>query len=134
MRAGRKWISLKFVCLFFFVVPFISSPNLFANEPVVTIRVLTEEVVPGKEIQIQLTITHSANSFLHHVEWVDLVINEQRSFHWAYSAFDLPPAEAFQKVVKYRVPNSEEVRIVAEANCIRHGSSGKVFLSIPVKK
>lgn len=134
MRTGRKWISPRFVCLFLFVFPLISSPNIFANEPVVSIQVLTEEVVPGKEIQIRLTITHSANSFLHHVEWVDLVVNEQQSNHWAYSAFDLPPAEAFPKVVKYGVPNSHEVRIVAEAFCIRHGSSGKISLRIPVKK
>jgi hypothetical protein len=134
MPVCRRYISPKFVCLFLFVFPLLSSPNIFANEPVVSIQVLTEEIVPGKEIQIQLTIIHSANSFIHHVEWVDLVVNEQQSNHWAYSAFDLPPAASFKKVVKYQVPHSEEIRIVAEANCIRHGSSGKISFRIPVKK
>ena len=73
-----------------------------ANEPVVAIQVLTDEVVPGKDIQIQLTIAHSANNFLHHVEWVDLVVNEQQSNRWAYSAFDLPPAATFKKVMTCR--------------------------------
>jgi hypothetical protein len=68
------------------------------------------------------------------VEWVDLVINELQSFHWAYSAFDLPPGEAFKRVVNYRVPSVERIRIVAEASCLRHGSSGKISLLVPVKK
>jgi desulfoferrodoxin (superoxide reductase-like protein) len=134
MPGCRKRVSPKFVWFFLLVFSLLFSPDIFANEPLVAIQVLTEEIVPGKEIQIQLTITHSANSFIHHVEWVDLVVNDQQSNHWAYSAFDLPPAASFKKVVKYRVLDSEEIRIGAEANCIRHGSSGKISLRIPVKK
>jgi hypothetical protein len=134
MQAGRKGISPKVVFVFLFGFLLLSSPDTFANEPVVTIQILTEEILPGEEIQIQLTITHNANSFIHHVEWVNLVVDEMQSYHWAYSAFDLPPAETFKKVVKYRVPSIEKIRIVAEANCLRHGSSGRITLLVPVKK
>lgn len=134
MRVDRKWISPRVVFGFLFGFLLLSSPNIFANEPSVTIQDLTEEILPGEEIQIQLTITHNANSFLHHVEWVNLVVNELQSYHWAYSAFDLPPGETFKKVVKYRVPSIEKIKIVAEAYCLRHGSSGKITVLVPVKK
>lgn len=134
MRLTRKWAFPAWGGAFLFGILLFSSASAFANEPIVVIEVLTEEVVPGEEIQIELTITHNANSFLHHVEWVNLVVNELQSYHWAYSAFDLPPGETFKKVVKYRVPSIEKIRIVAEANCLRHGSSGRITLLVPVKK
>jgi len=134
MRVDRKWISPGTVFLFLFAFLLFSSPDIFANEPTVTIQVLTAEIAPGNEIQIQVTVTHSANSFIHHVEWVSLVINDLQSYHWAYSARDLPPAEIFKKVVKYKVPDIENIRIDAEAFCIRHGSSGKITEFVAVKK
>jgi len=134
MLMDRKWISPGVVFLFLFAFLLLSSPEISANEPTVTIQVLTEEIVPGNEIQIQVTVTHNANSFLHHVEWVNLVINDLQSYHWAYAARDLPPAETFRKVVKYRVPSIEKIRIEAEAYCIRHGSSGKISELVTVKK
>jgi desulfoferrodoxin (superoxide reductase-like protein) len=134
MRVDRKWISPGVVFVFLFGFLLLSPPNLFANEPTVTIQVLTEEILPGEEIQIQVTVTHNANSFLHHVEWVNLLINDLQSYHWAYSARDLPPAETFKKVAKYRVPSVEKIRIVAEAYCLRHGSSGKITALVTVKK
>ncbi len=134
MRTDRKWRSPGVVSIFLFAFLLLSSPNIFADEPAVAIQVLTEEILPGEEIQIQVTVTHNANSFLHHVEWVNLVVNELQSYHWAYSAFDLPPGETFKKVVKYRAPGIEKIRIVAEAYCLRHGSSGKVTALAPVKK
>ena len=57
-----------------------------------------------------------------------------QSYHWAYSGPYLPPAETFKKVAKYRVPSIEKLRIVAEAYCLRHGSSGKVIELVDVKK
>ena len=134
MLMDRKWISPGVVFLFLFAFLLLSSPEISANEPTVTIQVLTEEIVPGNEIQIQVTVTHNANSFLHHVEWVNLVVNELQSYHWAYSSFNLPPGETFKRVVNYRVPNIESITIVAEASCLRHGSSGKKTLLAPVKK
>jgi len=134
MPSIRKWISPKLAGIFLGSFLLLSSLHIFANEPMVTIQVLTEEVVSGEEIQIELTISHHANAFLHHVEWVNLVINELQSYHWAYSSFDLPPGETFKRAVSFRVPNVERITIVAEANCLRHGSSGKKTLVVPVKK
>jgi desulfoferrodoxin (superoxide reductase-like protein) len=134
MPSIRKWISPKLAGIFLGSFLLLSSLHIFANEPMVTIQVLTEEVVSGEEIQIELTISHNANAFLHHVEWVNLVINELQSYHWAYSSFDLPPGETFKRAVSFRVPNVERITIVAEANCLRHGSSGKKTLVVPVKK
>ena len=134
MPSIRKWISPKLAGIFLGSFLLLSSLHIFANEPMVTIQVLTEEVVSGEETQIELTISHNANAFLHHVEWVNLVINELQSYHWAYSSFDLPPGETFKRAVSFRVPNVERITIVAEANCLRHGSSGKKTLVVPVKK
>jgi|PlaIllAssembly_1097288.scaffolds.fasta_scaffold33472_4 hypothetical protein len=134
MLLTRKWAFPAWGGAFLFGILLFSSGNAFANEPIVAIEVLTEKVVPGEEIQIELTITHNANSFLHHVEWVNLVVNELQSYHWAYSSFNLPPGETFKRVVNYRVPNIESITIVAEASCLRHGSSGKKTLLAPVKK
>jgi len=134
MRVDKKWISPRVVFLFLFAFLLLSSPNIFANEPTVTIQVPTEEILPGEEIRIQVTVTHNANSLLHHGEWVNLVVNDLQSYHWAYSARNLPSAETFKQVVKYRVPSIGEIRIVAEAKCLRHGSSGKITLLVAVKK
>jgi Desulfoferrodoxin len=129
-----KTIFRKRFCFFCFVIFLLFPQHLFANEPVVSIQILSEKVQAGEEIEIQLTISHNANYFFHFVEWVDLFINREQSNYWAYSAFDLPPAKSFKKVVKYKVPNMDEIIIVAEAGCIRHGSSGKVTLFVPVKR
>ena len=123
--------KLYFFC---FLTFFLFPQHLFANEPVVSIQILSEKVQAGEEIEVQLTISHSANYFFHFVEWVDLFINREQSNYWGYSAFDLPPAKSFKKIVKYKVPHMDEIIIVAEASCIRHGSAGKVTILVPVKK
>jgi|GEM_PF-1412506 len=127
-------IVKKAVCIFFLALPFFLAQNIFANEPHVTIKVLSEEVKPGEEITIELTISHNANSYLHYVEWVDVVINDMDSTRWGFNGADLPPAPTFKKEYKYQVPDIKQIRIAAEASCLRHGSSGKVTLRVPVKR
>jgi hypothetical protein len=127
-------ILKKAVGIFFLALPFFLGQDIFANEPQVSIRVFPEEVKPGDEITIELTISHNANSYLHYVEWVDVVINDMESTRWGYNSSDLPPAPTFKKEYKYKVPDLNRIRIDAEASCIRHGSSGKVILRVPVKR
>jgi hypothetical protein len=125
-------IVKKAVCIFFLALPFFLAQNIFANEAHVSIKVLSEELKPGEEITIELTISHNANSYVHYVEWVDLVINDMDSTRWGFNGADLPPGQTFKKEYKYKVPDIKQIRISAEASCVRHGSSGKATLRVPV--
>ncbi len=126
-RRPAVW-CLVVLLIFFFVRP------VSANEPRVTIKILSEEIKPGDEIIIELTISHSANSYIHFVDWVEILVNQMESSRWTYNPASIPPDQTFTKEYKYKVPDLNRIRIDAEASCIRHGSSGKVTLRVPIKK
>lgn len=103
----------------------------FANKASVSIEA-PAEVTKGSEITIRLTVDHSADSIFHHVEWVQLRVNNNQIAYWQYSASDLPPAATFTKEIKYVVNENTEIR--AEANCNLHGSAGPGFFKIVIKE
>jgi desulfoferrodoxin (superoxide reductase-like protein) len=103
----------------------------FANKASVSIEA-PAEVTKGTEITIRLTVDHNANTVFHHVEWVELIVNNHQVGYWKYSAFDLPPAATFTKEIKYTVYENTEIR--AEASCNLHGSAGPTFLKVAVKE
>jgi desulfoferrodoxin (superoxide reductase-like protein) len=76
----------------------------------------------GEEIVIKILVFHNGNNFIHYTNWVDVKINDKPAKRWTFSASDRPEAENFTREVTYRV--TEPVTIVAEANCILHGSEG----------
>jgi hypothetical protein len=124
----------KAVWLFILLLPLILAPPILANEPRVSIKVLSEDVRPGEEITIELTISHNANSYIHYVEWVEVLIYDLESIRWGYNGANLPPGPTFTKEYKYKVPDLNRIRIDAEASCVRHGSSGKVTLRVPINR
>jgi len=103
----------------------------FANKASVAIEA-PAEVTKGTEITIRVTVDHSANNVFHHVEWVQLSVNNTQVAYWQYSAFDLPPGATFTKEIKYLVNENTEIR--AEASCNLHGSAGPGFLKIVIKE
>jgi len=103
----------------------------FANKASVSIEA-PAEVTKGTEITIRLTVIHNADNVFHHVEWVELMVNNSQVGYWKYSAFDLPPAATFTKEIKYTVNENTEIR--AEASCNLHGSAGPGFFKIVIKE
>ena len=103
----------------------------FANKASVTIEA-PAEVAKGTEITIRLTVDHNADNVFHHVEWVELKVNNTQVAYWKYSAFDLPPASTYTKEIKFTITENTEIR--GEASCNLHGSAGPKTFKITVKE
>jgi desulfoferrodoxin (superoxide reductase-like protein) len=115
----------------FLLVALLWANVAWANKASVSIEA-PAEVTKGSEITIRLTVDHSADNFFHHVEWVELIVNNHQVGFWQYSAFDLPPAATFTKEIKYTVNENTEIR--AQASCNLHGSAGPGFFKVAVKE
>ena len=122
--------TILFLTQFLLVVLLWANVAL-ANKASVSIEA-PAEVTKGSEITIRVTVNHSADNIFHHVEWVQLNVNNDQVGYWQYSAFDLPPAATFTKEIKYTVNENTEIR--AEASCNLHGSTGPGFFKIVVKE
>ena len=119
-----------------FLIQFLSVVLLcanvaFANKASVSIEA-PAEVAKGTEITIRLTVDHNADNVFHHVEWVEIKVNNNQVGYWKFSTFDLPPAAKFTKEIKYTVTENTEIR--AEASCNLHWSAGPGFFKIAVKE
>ena len=89
------------------------------------------EVPQGSEITIQITVTHSANSYFHYTQWVRVMINNQEVAKWDYSASNRPEAAVFTKEIKYTVNAPLEIK--ADGSCNIHGSQGPAFIKVSLK-
>jgi len=118
--------------LFVFVLLMVSlsaTPAL-ADKASVAIEA-PQNAAKGSEVVIRLTVTHSANSDRHHVEWVKVWANNQELAKWEFSSSKLPEGVPFTREVKYKIEGDAEIK--AEASCNVHGSKGPVALKISVK-
>jgi desulfoferrodoxin (superoxide reductase-like protein) len=115
----------------FFLVVLLCANVAFANKASVSIEA-PAEVPKGTEITIRLTVDHNADNVFHHVEWVQLMVNNSQVGYWKYSAFDLPSAATFTIEIKYTVNENTEIR--GEASCNLHGSAGPAFFKIAIKE
>lgn len=122
--------TILFLIQFLWVV-LLWANAAFANKASVSIEA-PAEVTKGSEITIRLTVDHSADSLFHHVEWIQLIVNNNQIGNWRYSALDLPRAATFTKEIKYTVNENTEIR--AEASCNLHGSAGPGFFKIVIKE
>jgi desulfoferrodoxin (superoxide reductase-like protein) len=109
------------VFLGFALVSLACAGEVFADKSSVKIEA-PEVAEKGEEIVIKILVFHNGNNFIHYTNWVDVKINDKPAKRWTFSASDRPEAENFTREVTYRV--TEPVTIVAEANCILHGSEG----------
>ena len=92
-----------------------------ADKSAVTIEA-PDQAVKGKEIPVKIQVTHSANSFFHYTNWVQVKVNGKDTALWEYSMGNRPEGAVFTKELKLMV--NEPLEIVAEANCNMHGSQG----------
>ncbi|MEI9476315.1 MAG: desulfoferrodoxin family protein [Deltaproteobacteria bacterium] len=86
----------------------------------------------GSEVTLKVTVTHSANSALHHTEWLKVTANDKEIARWNYTSSERPDGAVFTKEVKVKVLETMEVK--AEASCNVHGSKGPSTLKITVKE
>jgi desulfoferrodoxin (superoxide reductase-like protein) len=90
-----------------------------------------DQAVKGSEVVLRVHVTHSANSFLHHTNWLRVKVNGEEIRSWEYSMNHLPEGAKFTKEVRFPIRETSEVE--AEANCNLHGSKGpaKKTITIP---
>jgi len=117
------------VSCFLFLFCLVSGP-VFANKAAVALEG-PASAEKGSEIIVKITVTHSANSFMHHTKWLKVQVNGKPLEQWDYTASNRPPGETFTKEIKIKV--TENTEVVAEASCNIHGSAGPAKLMILIK-
>jgi desulfoferrodoxin (superoxide reductase-like protein) len=110
---------------------FLPIDTAFADKATVALDA-PAEAAKGEEITILLTITHSADNFFHHVNWVEVWFNGKTAYRWEYSPVNLPEAATFTKEIKMKVEGDTEIK--AEANCNIHGSKGPGSVKVIAKE
>jgi desulfoferrodoxin (superoxide reductase-like protein) len=103
----------------------------FADKTAVTIEA-PDQAAKGTEILVKIHVTHSANSFFHYTNWVQVKVNGKDTALWEYSMTNRPEAAIFTKEVKLMV--NEPLEIMAEANCNIHGSQGPAKKKVSLKE
>ena len=104
--------------------------SAWANKSATSIEGPTS-VAKGTEVTLRVTVTHSANSPSHYTEWLKVTANKKEIARWNYSKDKQPEAAEFTKEIKVKV--MEDMEIIAEASCNRHGSRGPATYRITVK-
>ena len=105
----------------FALVCLVCAGEVFADKSSVKIEA-PQVAEKGAEIVIKILVFHKGNNFIHYTNWVEVKINDKPAKRWTFSASDRPEADNFARELTYRV--TEPVIIVAEANCVLHGSEG----------
>jgi desulfoferrodoxin (superoxide reductase-like protein) len=102
-----------------------------ADKSAVTLEA-PDQAAKGTEVVVKLHVKHSANSFIHYTNWVQVKVNGKDTALWEYSMGNRPEGAIFTKEVKLMV--NEPLEIVAEANCNLHGSQGPAKKKIALKE
>jgi desulfoferrodoxin (superoxide reductase-like protein) len=116
------------VSCFLFLFCLHSGP-VFADKSAVTLEG-PASAEKGSEVIIKITVTHSANSFIHYTKWLKVQAAGRPIEQWDFTAGNRPDGSTFTKEVRIRVLENTEV--VAEASCNIHGSAGPAKLMILV--
>jgi desulfoferrodoxin (superoxide reductase-like protein) len=108
----------------------VTRGTAWANKAETKIEV-PQSAARGSEITIRVTVTHSANNFFHHVEWVWIQMNGKEIDRWEYSATHLPESATFTKEIKYVVDGDLEFK--GKASCNLHGSANEAVAKVTAK-
>jgi desulfoferrodoxin (superoxide reductase-like protein) len=123
-----KRIVLVVGC-FLFLFCLYSGP-VFADKSAVTLEG-PASAEKGSEVIVKITVTHSANSFIHYTKWLKVQAGGRPLEQWDFTAGNRPDGATFTKEVRIKV--TENTEVIAEANCNIHGSAGPAKLMIQVK-
>jgi len=127
MNHKKTWLIL-ILCFGTF---FIDGGNAWANKSSTTIEA-PESVSKNSEIIIRVTVTHSANNFLHYTEWLRVMAGDKEIARWDFTRSQKPEGVVFTKKIKYTVEGNVEIK--AEASCNIHGSKGPAMVKVTVKE
>ena len=107
----------------------LSATAAFADKASVTLSV-ADIIKKGTEVTIRLKVTHSANNFIHRVDWAKISIDGKEVARWSFPWTKPPESKIFEREFKYIVDKTLE--IAAEADCNIHGSKGPARATITV--
>lgn len=126
-----KRMVLNLSLIFLVMIILLCGQDVLANKSATSIEV-PENITKGSEITIRVTVTHSANNFLHHTKWLQIMINGTEIARWDYTMSNIPEGAIFTKEIKYKAEGDIEIR--AEASCNIHGSAGPSTAKVSVKE
>ena len=121
----------RLILIFLFGVFFVHGGIALANKSSTTIEA-PESVSKNSEIIIRVTVTHSANNFLHYTEWLRVMAGDKEIARWDFTRSQRPEGAVFTKEIKYTVEGNVEIK--AEASCNIHGSKGPTTVKVTVKE
>ena len=127
MKKHRAGIMVAVITL----VVGLSAGVSLADKSAVSIEV-PDQAAKGTEVVVKLHVTHSANSFFHYTNWLQVKVNGKDTALFEYSMGNRPEGPTFTKEVKLMA--NEPLEIVAEANCNLHGSQGPAKKKIALKE
>ena len=127
MKKNRAGIMVAVITL---VVGLYAGVSL-ADKSAVSIEA-PDQAAKGTEVVVKLHVTHSANSFFHYTNWLQVKVNGKDTALFEYSMGNRPEGATFIKEVKLMA--NEPLEIVAEANCNLHGSQGPAKKKIALKE
>jgi desulfoferrodoxin (superoxide reductase-like protein) len=130
-RKKMKRMTTNLSLIFLVMIVFLYGQDVWANKSATSIEV-PENITKGSEITIRVTVTHSANSFIHYTKWLQIMINGKEIERWDYTMGNRPEGATFTKEIKYKAEGDIEIK--AEASCNVHGSTGPSTVKVSVKE
>jgi len=112
------------------IVLLLFTTGVFANKTSVTV-VAPEKVKKGTEITVKVEVKHMGNSRGHHTDWVWIKVNGKEIKKWVYSKTSLPEDANF--TLEFKVMADQDLEIIAEGNCNKHGSKGEDKVTVKVE-
>jgi len=76
-----KRMATNLSLIFLVMTVLLYGQDVWANKSATSIEV-PENVTKGSEITIRVTVTHSANSFMHYTKWLQIMINGKETERW----------------------------------------------------
>ncbi len=110
------------------IATFISSPA-WADKSETKIEA-PETAAKESEITVKLTVTHSANNFIHYTDWLWVQVNGKEVARWDFDS-KKPEGATFTREIRVKVDGDLEIK--AKANCNIHGSANEAVVKVTAK-
>jgi len=126
-----KKITINLSLILLVMIVLVYGGYVWANKSTTSIEV-PESIPKGSEITIRVTVTHSANNFMHYTKWLQIMVNGKEIARWDYTMGNKPEGTTFTKEIKYKVDGDIELK--TEAGCNLHGSGGPATAKVLAKE
>src|SRR4030042_5423212 len=113
LKGGRKMkrmtMNLSLIFLVMVMVVLLYGQDAWANKSTTSIEV-PENISKGSEITIRVTVTHTANNFIHYTKWLQIIIDGKEIARWDYTMGNRPEGALFTKESKFKVEGDIEIK------------------------